>query len=214
MSTVQKVILTIVGFIVLGILALIFLKPIIIKKNLPKPVVLNTQNQPTLGNPAAKIQITAFEDLKCVNCARFNTQLMPYIKKHYIETGLAKYTMINLAFVPGSLPAANAAHCIYAQNPDLFFPFVEYVFAHQPPENQNWATVPTLMNFANQIKGVNMDQLAQCLVASPYDQIMQDNLKQAMKIMPVVETPAVYINGILVKPLTKSQINLVMDSVK
>lgn len=214
MSAVQKIILAILGFIVLGILALIFLKPIMIKKNLPKPVMINTHNQPTLGNPAAKIQIVAFEDLKCVNCARFNTQLMPYIKKHYIDTGLAKYTMINLAFVPGSLPAATAAHCIYVQNPNLFFSFIEYVFSHQLPENQNWATIPTLMNFANQIKGVNMDQLAQCLIASPYDQIMQDNLKQAMKIMTVVETPAVYVNGILVKPLTKSQIDLVMDAVK
>lgn len=214
MSAVQKIILAILGFIVLGILALIFLKPIMVKKNLPKPVMINTHNQPTLGNPAAKIQIVAFEDLKCANCARFNTQLMPYIKKHYIDTGLAKYTMINLAFVPGSLPAATAAHCIYVQNPNLFFSFIEYVFSHQLPENQNWATIPTLMNFANQIKGVNMDQLAQCLIASPYDQIMQDNLKQAMKIMTVVETPAVYVNGILVKPLTKSQIDLVMDAVK
>ncbi|OGT33141.1 MAG: hypothetical protein A3C44_06080 [Gammaproteobacteria bacterium RIFCSPHIGHO2_02_FULL_39_13] len=214
-NSVKKIIIGVIAVIIIAIIVFYFIKPIIIQDELPKPIVIDTQHQPTMGNPAAKVQIVAFEDLKCINCARFNINMMPYIKKHYIDTQIAKYTMINLAFVEGSMPAATAAHCLYSQNKALFFPFVEYIFAHQPPENQDWATIPTLMNFASQIPGVNMDQLAKCLLENPYDQLFQNNLNQAKTIMKgSVSTPTVYINGILVNPLTKNQIDKVIEAVK
>lgn len=214
-KVIRVAMISIIGVIILVVLGLFFLKPLLIKKELPKPVRINTTNQPLLGNPTAKIKMIAFEDLKCMNCARFNREIMPYIEKHYIKTNIANYTLINVAFIDGSLPAANAARCVYAQNKDLFFPYVEYIFQHQPPETQNWATVPTLLNFANEIKGIDTDQLAQCIIKSPYDQLIHDNLAQAMKIMSGgVSTPSLYINGILVTPTTKEQIDKVIEAVK
>lgn len=213
-ALVKKIMLIILGLVFIGLIGFLFIKPMIIKDELPKPVVINTQDQPTMGNPAAKVHIVAFEDLKCVNCARFNKEMMPYIQKQYIDTGIAKYTLINLAFVNGSMPAANAARCIYKQNPKLFFPFVETIFAHQPPEETDWATIPTLMDFASKIKGVDSTQLAKCLVSSPYTPFIQNNLQMAMKLMPIVQTPTIYINGVLVRPLTKSQIETVINATK
>src|SRR3990167_9811540 len=177
----------IMKYVVLGIAALaalasisfFYVKPWYLRKHLPMPVTLAVNGQPTLGNPKAKIHLVVFEDLKCANCARFNNEVMPYLKKQYIDTGIAKYTLINLAFIPGSLPAANAAHCVYQQSNTLFFDYVDYIYHHQPPENKNWATIPALLNYANAIKGIDGDKLAQCLVNSPYDQFIQNNLTQA-----------------------------------
>ena len=214
-AKVKIMMLGVIAIVLVAIIAFFYIKPLLIKKELPKPVTLNTQNQPTLGNPNAKIHMVAFEDLKCSNCARFNVELMPYIKKEFIDTGVAKYTMINLAFIDGSMPAANAAHCVYTQNKKLFFDFTSYIFTHQPPENENWATVPNLLNFAGKIKGINTDQLAQCIVESPYDGLIKANLKQAMTVMGgTVSTPTLYINGIVVKPLTKSRIKAVIEAVQ
>lgn len=211
----KRIILGMAGLALVAFIALFYFRPLLIRAHLPKPVVIDTANQPTLGNSDAKIHIVIFEDLKCVNCARFSNEIMPYIKKHYIDTGIAKYTLINLAFIPGSMPAANAAHCLYAQNPAFFFPFIDNIFEHQPPENKNWATIPALMNFAVNIPGVNMDQLAACLVENTYDQFIQNNLKQAMVIMNgSVATPAVFVNGIRVMPTTKSQLDAVIEAVK
>lgn len=212
---VKTTMLSIIALIIIAVFAFLFIKPLFIKKSLPKPVVIDTQNQPTLGNGQAKVHFVAFEDLKCNNCARFNRDIMPYIKKKFIDTGVANYTMINLAFIPGSMPAANAARCVYMQNNDLFFAYTDYIFHHQPPEDQNWATVPNLLIFASKVNGINSDQLAQCLVKSPYDQFMQDNLKQASKVMnKTVRTPTLYVNGIMVTPLTQSQIDTVVRAVE
>lgn len=214
-TSIKKAMIAIIALIIIAFIAFFLLKPMLIKKELPKPVVIDTQNQPTMGNPKATIHFVAFEDLKCSNCARFNKELMPYIQKHWIKTGKATYTMINLAFISGSLPAANAAHCVYRQNSSLFFEFTHYIFLNQPPEDENWATVPNLLTIASKIKGIDTNQLAECMVQSPYDAFIQNNLKQAMTLMHgTVETPTIYINGIIVRPLTKSEIERVIKAVQ
>lgn len=204
----------IAAFIIAG-LFFFYEKSFITKETLPKAVIINTDNQPVLGNTSAKIHIVSFEDLKCMNCARFNNAVFPAIKKKYIDTGIANYTMINLAFVPGSMPAANAARCVYQQNSDAFFDYVDAIFKNQPPENQNWATIPTLLTFAANVKGIDTDLLADCLIKSPHTSFIENNLQTAIAVMtPPVSTPTVYINGVLVKPLTEEQIDRVIKAVK
>lgn len=207
-------ILCVLVLVAIASVSLLYFRPLLIRAHLPKPVKIDTTHQPTLGNPNAKIHIVVFEDLKCVNCARFNNTVMPYIKKRYIDPGRAKYTMINLAFISGSLPAANTAHCIYMQNPASFFDFVDMIFHNQPPEEQNWATIPALMTLAAKIQGMNTDQLASCMIDNTYAPLIENNLKQAMKLMnQAVETPAIYVNGIRVSPATKAQLDLVIWAV-
>lgn len=214
-KSIKNAMLVIIALIIIAIIALIVLKPIYIKYHLPKPVAINTTNQPTIGNKNAKIHFVVFEDLKCSNCARFSNEIFPTIKKEYIDTGIAKYTMINLAFIPGSMPAANAARCVYAQNHALFFDYIEAIYKNQPPENSNWATVPKLMIIASHIKEINSDQLAQCLIQDPYNQFFQNNLKNAMIVMgKEVATPSLYINGIKVDPLTISHIKEIVTVLK
>lgn len=210
---IKKLVLTIIGIVILLIVGFVIYH-YHDQQNLPKPVLINTNDQPTMGNADAKIHIVAFEDLKCVNCAHFSNNLFPIIKQKYIDTGKAKYTMMNVAFIDGSLPAANAARCLYAQNKDLFFPFVKFIYAHQPPENQDWATIPKLLDFAGNIPGVDMNAFADCLVKSPYNTLITNNLNEASKVMNnMVATPTVYVNGVIVKPLTKEQLEKVINAV-
>lgn len=214
-SPIKIMMLSIIALIVIAAAALFFIRPMLIKKTLPAPIVIDTAEQPTLGSPTAKIHIVAFEDLKCSNCARFNREMMPHIKKEFIDKNIANYTLINLAFIEGSMPAANAARCIYKQNPALFFDFTDYIFQNQPPETENWATVPTLLNYASHIKGIDTNALAQCMIQSPYDQFIQNNLSIAKKAMGAeIATPTLFINGVRVTPLTESQIDKVIEAVK
>ena len=214
-TTIKIIMISIITLIIAGLIAYSFFKPRWIKKHLPQPIAINTANQPTLGNREAKIHFVVFEDLKCSNCARFDVEMMPYIKTQYIETGLATYTMINLAFVPGSLPAAIAARCVYQQNHTLFFDYIDYLFKHQPPEDQDWATIPTLMIDAGKIKGIDTDALSLCLIKNPYSDFFDNNLKIASQAMgDQVATPTLYINGIKVDPLTKKQINTIIEAIQ
>ncbi len=199
-SIIQKSLVAIVVLVLAG-LALAFLPKSHAKQS--PAVQIDTTDQPTQGNPNAKIQIVVFEDLKCIACKNFNNTVVPIIKQQYIKTGVAKYTVINLAFIPGSLPAANAARCLYKQNPDWFFAFVDNIYQNQPPENEDWATIPRLMQFASIIPGVDKDQLSQCIYDGPYTDFIQNNFKIAASLQGTsVATPAVYVNGRYIDPPT------------
>jgi len=215
MNRKKILVLGVLAVLILAVLGYFVVMPMIIKSQLPSPVVIDTKDQPQLGNREAKIHLVVFEDLKCTNCARFNNTLLPMLKSKYIDNGIANYTVINLAFVKGSLPAANAARCIYMQKHDAFFTFIDLIYKKQPPENENWATLPTLLTIAANVPDINTDQLAACMIQSPYTDFINNNLMLAMKVIkPQVSTPTLFINGIRVDPLTESQVRRVIMAVK
>ena len=171
-------------------------------------LTIDTKDQPTLGNANAPLHFVVFEDLKCGNCKIFTNTLFPEIKKEYVDKGTGKYTLINLAFIQGSMPAANAAHCLYEQNKDYFFPFVDYVYANQPPEEEDWATMAKILQFAQAaVPKADLNKLSQCMVENRYYNFLENNLKLAATLMKgQVATPTLYINGRQVLPLTMNQI--------
>ena len=168
---------------------------------------IDISGQPTL-NKGANIQIVAFEDLKCSNCKRYNTELYPDIKKQYIDTGKASYTNVTLAFLPGSEPAGNAALCLAEQSDAYYFEFTDYVFQNQPDEMLNWATPETLLEFASHVNGYNKTALESCMESNRYKNRIELNLKLAEKIMPEqVGTPAIFINGYKLTQLDMDGVN-------
>ncbi len=214
-TTIRNAMIAVIIIAIIVILCVIFIPHDSSTGTLPQPIKIDTHNQPMLGQQNAKLQIVAFEDLKCSNCMRYNVNVFPKVYNHYIKPGKANYTMVTVAFLPGSMPAANAARCIYEQNHDAFFDYVNYIYDNQPPEDENWATVPNLMLYATHIKGINQDALAHCIVTSPYTTLINANFKLLQDSMkPPVGTPTVYINGIRVDPLTWKQFQKVASELE
>ena len=83
---------------------------------LTSPLLL--QGEPVLGDPNAPITIVEFSDFECSYCRRFHKQVMPQLKRLYIDTGLVRFVHkdLPLPFHPHALPAAAAARCAGEQN--------------------------------------------------------------------------------------------------
>ena len=83
---------------------------------LTSPLLL--QGEPVLGNPSAPLTIVEFSDFECSYCRRFHKQVMPQLKRDYIDTGLVRFVHkdLPLPFHPHALPAAAAARCAGEQN--------------------------------------------------------------------------------------------------
>lgn len=177
------------------------------KAPLPTHRNIDISGQPTL-NKNGKVQIVAFEDMKCSNCKRYATELYPEIKKQYIDTGEASYTTITLAFIPGSEPAANAALCAAEQKTEFYFDFTDYLFANQPDEMLNWATRETLLDFASHVDGINKEALASCMNSDRYSKRIAENMQIAQAAMPdMVATPSIFINGYKLNQLNMDAVN-------
>ena len=76
------------------------------------------QGEPTLGHPSAPLTIVEFSDFECSYCRRFHEQVMPHLKRDYIDTGLVRFVHkdLPLPFHPHALPAAAAARCAGEQD--------------------------------------------------------------------------------------------------
>ena len=83
---------------------------------LTSPLLL--QGEPVLGDPSAPLTIVEFSDFECSYCRRFHKQVMPQLKRDYIDTGLVRFVHkdLPLPFHPHALQAAAAARCAGEQN--------------------------------------------------------------------------------------------------
>lgn len=171
--------------------------------------VIDTQGHPTLGSAKAPVEVVIFEDLKCVWCAHFSKEVLPQLKKKYIDTGKIRYTIILLAFLPGSKPAGNAALEVYRQNSKLFFPFVDAIYANQPPEDENWAKDDVLKGFASKVPGIDVPKMIGCMKMGTYNKKLEENFEFAKEVMKdQFGTPTIYINGNRVEELDYEAVSM------
>src|SRR6266404_2577120 len=87
-----------------------------------------TQDDRALGNPAAPITIVEYASLGCPHCAHFTNDVLPELKKAWIDTGKAKLVLRDFPLDEPSLRAAMIARCA---PPDRFYAFADTFFASQ-----------------------------------------------------------------------------------
>jgi len=188
---------------------------IVVAKGYAAPrVSISYAEHPTIGNPKARVHLVVFEEPKCTNCARFTEELFPEIKKRFIDTNKATYTVIPVSFLSGSMPAATALLCAYNADPlypngDLFFAYLDYLYKHQPSESEDWATVDRLIAMAKETSpALNPNQLRKCIDTQLYRIRIQKNTELGEKIMQgALATPTLFVDGVMVEPLTLQRVN-------
>jgi protein-disulfide isomerase len=84
----------------------------------PLRVTLPLGGSPVLGAATAPLVLVEFTDYQCSFCKRAHDQLIPELKRKYVETGKLRFVSRNLPlhFHPNAEPAAIAALCAGSQN--------------------------------------------------------------------------------------------------
>jgi protein-disulfide isomerase len=173
------------------------------RSHLPLAISLQTKGQPTIGYPKATVHVVVFEEPKCPQCKQFTNSIFPQLKKDFIDTNKILYTIIPVSFLPNSMPAAIAWLCVFNQEknyPDkeLFFKYVEYMYAHQPSESEDWATNANLEKYAKEVSpAIQLNVLKGCVDTEGYRVQIEKNTKYGMQIMDgELSTPTLYVNGV------------------
>lgn len=123
----------------------------------PKIVAVRTGGSPAIGSNSAPVVLVEFTDFECPFCKRAHDDLMPTLKKKYVETGKLRIVMRNypLSFHPHAEPAAMAALCAMQQ--ERFYPMRERLFAM----NTN-LSLATYMRIASELN-LETNLFAACL---------------------------------------------------
>jgi protein-disulfide isomerase len=164
----------------------------------PVPAVPDTKsllavhpNDRILGNPSAPITIIEYASLSCPHCAHFENEVLPPIKKKWIDTGKAKLILRDFPLDGEALRAAMIARCA---SPSRFYAFIETFFADQ----QNWVpakNVDAALARLAKLGGMGQAEVDACLKNKPLEDKILESRLIASKDLHVDATPTFFING-------------------
>ncbi|WP_425067923.1 DsbA family protein [Reyranella sp.] len=143
-----------------------------------------------LGDPNAPITVIEYASLTCSHCAHFHTQVLPEIKKKWIETGKVKLVYRDFPLDQIAAKAAQIAEC--AGN-DKYFGVLDIIFRGQP----QWATAADpLAELAKplRIAGMGENEIKACLANEAMSNAVIKDY-QGGEAMGVNSTPTLFING-------------------
>lgn len=147
------------------------------------------------GSVMAPITVIEYASMTCSHCADFALQTMPKLRKEWIETGKVKFVMRDLAWDNLALGMAKIARCAPAEQ---FKPLVESFFGGQ----KKIITSPNpLEEIKNITRMAGMDDAAveACVKdAALHTQVLASK-NQALEILKVQGTPAIFVNGVKVE---------------
>ena len=160
---------------------------------------LKTVSPMTLGNPDAPVKIVEYASFTCPHCATFHLDVLPNIKKKYLDKGLVQLEYREVYFDGPGLWAGLLARC---KGNEKYFPMIDLIFKNQ----EDWARgnidniKAGLLSMGRQagltdeesLACMQDDNLAEELVVSFQENAKRDNISS---------TPSFLINGQLVKNL-------------
>ena len=161
----------------------------------PQPMVLTVSpdDDPSIGNAAAKVTVVAFVDFQCLACAAFG----PLLKQVVAEFGDSVRLVIrDFPLTSMHADAMNAALAGYAaREQGKFFEMTELMY-----RNQEALDVNSLKKYAQQV-GLNIDQFERDLRSSAAAEEIRKDIADG-KTYGVSGTPTVFVNGLQIHRLT------------
>ena len=151
------------------------------------------KNLVVLGQNDAPIKIKVFSSLTCPHCADFHIEVVPKIKKKYVESGKVQLIFIDFPLDKVAFNASKLLHCL---NQKKRITFLDNVYKNQ---NQ-WTSGSNLEEINNNLKemghtlGINANQFDKCL----NDEVISDKILNgridAQKKYSINSTPTIIIN--------------------
>lgn len=146
-----------------------------------------------------KIKIIEYGDFKCPYCKKVETNVMPKLKKEYIDKDKVDYQFVNMAFLgDGSIIGSRAGHAVQHVAPDQYLTFQKLMFEQQPDSEKEWIN-KSLVD--NQIDKLPINQDMKDKIKKEYTTTDSKSWKAAKKDQQQakenhVETaPTVYVGG-------------------
>ena len=144
-----------------------------------------------IGNKDAKISIIAYESLTCSHCANFHIDVLPKLKKEYIDTGLAK---IEFRHFPLDVAAFNASKIVQCKN-DGSSEILNSLYFNQ----SKWIKGNTIEKVNENLKqflvseGIKVD-FYKCTTDKSIENFILNDRIEGVKKFKVNATPTIIIN--------------------
>ena len=144
-----------------------------------------------IGNKDAKISIIAYESLTCSHCANFHIDVLPNLKKEYIDTGIAKIEFRHFPLDGAAFNASKIAQCKNDGNSDI----LNSLYLNQ----SKWIKGKTIDDVNENLKkflvseGIKVD-FDKCTTDKSIEDFVLNDRIEGVKKFKVNATPTIIIN--------------------
>jgi protein-disulfide isomerase len=187
-----------IWFALLGAVSIVLVPPERVPAAAPHPLLADAQtvlalskDDRILGNPDAPITIVEYASLTCPHCAHFTNDVLPELKKKWIDTGKAKLVLRDYPLDEPALRAAMIARCA---PPDRYYAYIDTFFGAQ----DKWVTARDYHDaLARLVKlgGMSREEFDNCLKNTALENKIVEGRLIASKELDVNSTPTFFING-------------------
>ena len=152
---------------------------------------LGYEGQPTLGDDDAPVKIIFFENFLCDHCRALEAEVMPQLKRDYIDTGEVEAIYVNLAWGGERATLAGlAGECAYAQDEAAFWSYKSALYEAQ----EVWQGADALVELAQTTDGLDAAELRTCIEEARYQDEVQRDLDLAERV-GVEGTPSLVVGN-------------------
>ncbi len=144
-----------------------------------------------LGNEDAPVTIVEYSSMTCPHCATFHSEVMPDLKKKYIDTGKVKYILREFPLDNVAAAAFMLTRCV---DNSRRYDLLEVLYAHQADWAFKDAPLEDLKRFSKQA-GFTDDSFNQCLGNEKMLKSMEDDRERANTEFAIHSTPTFFVNG-------------------
>lgn len=142
-----------------------------------------------LGNPDAPVTMIEYASMTCPHCAKFHADVLPVLKKEYIDTGKVKLVYHDFPLDGTALGVAMLLRCLPESR---YFKAMDVLFKQQKSwarSNNPIAKVESLLKLA----GLNQETATACKASSPLQDFVIQSRLDGSKNHGVNSTPTVII---------------------
>jgi len=144
-----------------------------------------------IGKADAPVTLIEYASYTCPHCATFHNDVLPKIKKDFVDTGKVKVIFRDFPFERVGATAAMLSRCVA---PSRFEGFTNLVMKQQAKWTQNQNPLGALFKLAK-LAGLSQENIDSCLSNEKLlDQIVAVR-KEAMDKYGFNSTPSFLING-------------------
>ncbi len=147
-----------------------------------------------LGNPDAPVTIVEYASFTCPHCATFHRDVLPMIKKNYVDSGKVKLVMREVYFDRFGLWAGMLAHC---SGETRYFGVADMLFRKQ----KEWLAGGNPQEAADNLRkigraaGMSDDDLDACFANEELARALIEHYRTTAGADEIDGTPSFVING-------------------
>jgi protein-disulfide isomerase len=158
-----------------------------------------TAHDMTMGNPKAKVVFIEYAAPMCPHCAHFNNDIMPEIKKAYIDTGKVFYVFRIYPIGAPDGVAEKLARCLPKAK---YFPFMDQLFKSQQQWDPEYGVQDVRGALLQQarIAGMSEEQFNRCTADTKEEAVINQVASNGQARYNITGTPTIVVNGVNVSP--------------